>query len=428
MALFANKSTTSGAAAPNYLAEIKCGRMKFNKDSKMVTPEDQKGLLYVEKNAEDGMLHLCWKLREKNSSTKLEDWLVFDGDVKVKLITQLPDRRVFFIKFNATNDRTFFWIQHTKKEKDIGEVEKLDMALNNTAELEKLNREKEKEAGKSGASEKGAAGGLDLGQAIPGIPKEIQAMLANDPSSAGMIQQLLQTPGALEAMGGLSGASSGGRSSKTGGKSTRGASSILKNNSAKGGKKGNVQIQGTSGAKGGTTLADLEKALAAAQQASDDARERFNLVKALGKDSLTDSLAKEETQNRLKKHMPETDKIPIDKSKAGIASTLSTPQYQQAVSAFQEALESRQLGQVLSQFDLPASAVKACDTGDAKQFAEALQTEFLKKPKAEGAQEGDEKNATAASSTKPPEKEDNNDKSEESTKSKDDEADKMAVD
>ena len=117
MALFQTQSG-SAAQAPSYLAEIKCGRMKFDKDSKMVTPEEQKGLIYVEKSKDDGMIHLCWKQRGK-STNKLEDWLVFEGDVKVKLITQLPEHRVFFLKFNATNERFFFWMQNADKVKDI---------------------------------------------------------------------------------------------------------------------------------------------------------------------------------------------------------------------------------------------------------------------------------------------------------------------
>merc|ERR1719454_1327207 len=153
----------------------------------------------------------------------------------------------------------------------------------------------------------------------------------------------------------------------------------------------------TSGGKPGqTSIGDLEKALAMVQRASNEARDQYNLVKALDKDSLAEPLKNEQAQERLRKHMPDSDKI--DKSSSGLASTLQTPQYQQAVGAFQEALESRQLGQVLSQFGLPEKAVKACDNGDPKQFAEALQGELCKKKEGEAskneeskAKEGDDK-------------------------------------
>ena len=414
MALFQNKPAST-ALKTNYLAEIKCGRMKFDKETKMVTPEEQKGLLFVERGVDDSQfIHLCWKSREKGKTTeKLEDWLIFQNDVKVKLITQLPEHRVFFIKFNATNERHFFWIQHNEKEKDIGQIEKIDMAMNNTSELEKLNREKEKEAGKSKAN---ALGDLS----IPGIPKELQNMLANDPSSAGMVQQLLQMqPDALRSLG-LGG---------EGGSSGRGKSgSIMKGGSSKpssaGGKKKSVTMGGQSGASGAgasasgaTTLNDLEKALAMVTQASNDAIPKFNLPKALNKDSIIQSLDKPENQERMKKHMPESDKI--EKTPGALKNIVSTPQYQQAVGAFQEALESRQLGQVLAHgFDIPASAVKAAETGNAKEFAEALEKELCKENKKD--EEG--KNGES----KP--KEEEAEKSEESSKSKDDEADKMAVD
>lgn len=155
MALFQSRpDTSSSGAKTDYLAEIKCGRMTFNPETKMVTPEPQKGLLFVEKNKSDNMIHLCWKMREKSSSTKLEDWLCFESDVKVKLITQLPDHRVFFIKFNATNERFFYWIQTAESDSDKESIKKLDMALNNTAELEKLKKAEKKEAGKDGCPQK----------------------------------------------------------------------------------------------------------------------------------------------------------------------------------------------------------------------------------------------------------------------------------
>merc|ERR1719454_2814254 len=218
----------------------------------------------------------------------------------------------------------------------------------------------------------------------------------------------------MEAMG-LGGAVTKSSKSAKGGKAPSSKTSAA-------GKKKPTGSSTSGGKPGQTSIGDLEKALAMVQQASNEARDQYNLVKALDKDSLSEPLKNDQVQERLRQHMPDSDKI--DKSSSGLASTLQTPQYQQAVGAFQEALESRQLGQVLSQFGLPEKAVKACDNGDPKQFAEALQGELCKKKEGEAskneeskAKEGDDKG-----------KEDNNEKSEESSKSKDDEADKMAVD
>lgn len=57
----------------------------------------------------------------------------------------------------------------------------------------------------------------------------------------------------------------------------------------------------------------------------------------------------------------------------------------QAVSQFSSALESGQLGPVVSQFDVPAEAVAAANQGNMQEFVKALEKETAKK---------DEKKAT----------------------------------
>jgi len=183
MALFQNASQKSKSKT-NYIAEIKCGRMTFNSATKMVNPEAEKGLLFVEKSSEDGMIHLCWKTREKDN--KLSDWLCFENDVKVKFITQLPKHRVFFIKFNATNERHFFWMQDApasvsfedsaEKSSDKERLRRIDLALNNLSELEKIKKEEKKAAGKDSEAD-ASANGLGALGALGGLPKEYQDLL-----------------------------------------------------------------------------------------------------------------------------------------------------------------------------------------------------------------------------------------------------------
>lgn len=53
--------------------------------------------------------------------------------------------------------------------------------------------------------------------------------------------------------------------------------------------------------------------------------------------------------------------------------TVSSPQFQQALSTFSTALQSGQLGPVVSQFQLNSDAVAAADSGDLEQFVKALE-------------------------------------------------------
>lgn len=59
--------------------------------------------------------------------------------------------------------------------------------------------------------------------------------------------------------------------------------------------------------------------------------------------------------------------------KKQLKDTISSPQFQQALSMFSTALQSGQLGPVVSQFELNSDAVAAANTGDLEQFVKALE-------------------------------------------------------
>lgn len=65
----------------------------------------------------------------------------------------------------------------------------------------------------------------------------------------------------------------------------------------------------------------------------------------------------------------ETNECP----KQQIKDTISSPQFQQALSLFSAALQSGQLGPVVSQFELSSEAVASARTGDLEQFVKALE-------------------------------------------------------
>lgn len=82
---------------------------------------------------------------------------------------------------------------------------------------------------------------------------------------------------------------------------------------------------------------------------------------------LTDA---ERTENLLA-HLPNIDSN--DNAKQQLRETISSPQFQQALSMFSSALQSGQLGPVVSQFQLNDEAVAAATTGDLEQFVKALE-------------------------------------------------------
>lgn len=59
--------------------------------------------------------------------------------------------------------------------------------------------------------------------------------------------------------------------------------------------------------------------------------------------------------------------------KQQIKDTIASPQFQQALSSFSAALQSGQLGPVVSQFELSSEAEASANTGDLERFVKALE-------------------------------------------------------
>lgn len=62
-----------------------------------------------------------------------------------------------------------------------------------------------------------------------------------------------------------------------------------------------------------------------------------------------------------------------DSAKKQLKDTVASPQFRQALSTFSSALQSGQLGPVVSQFQLDGDAVAAANSGDLEQFVKALE-------------------------------------------------------
>lgn len=92
----------------------------------------------------------------------------------------------------------------------------------------------------------------------------------------------------------------------------------------------------------------------------------------------------------LQAHLPNISETDDEKQldtgaiKQQLKETLASPQFQQALSMFSNALGSGQLGPVVSQFKLNDDAVAAANNGDLEQFVKALEKASIKDSKEEG--------------------------------------------
>uniref|UniRef100_A0A8C7EDV8 ADRM1 26S proteasome ubiquitin receptor n=1 Tax=Nothoprocta perdicaria TaxID=30464 RepID=A0A8C7EDV8_NOTPE len=96
-----------------------------------------------------------------------------------------------------------------------------------------------------------------------------------------------------------------------------------------------------------------------------------DLATVLTPEIMAPILANAEVQERLMPYLPSGESLP--QTAEEIQNTLTSPQFQQALSMFSAALASGQLGPLMSQFGLPAEAVDAANKGDVEAFAKAMQ-------------------------------------------------------
>lgn len=113
--------------------------------------------------------------------------------------------------------------------------------------------------------------------------------------------------------------------------------------------------------------------------------------------------ATESLESAMNVHLPPGDNL---------CTTLSSPQFSQALSMFWSALQSGQAGPVIRQFGLGPDAVNAAATGNIEEFVSALESE-TKSGQGQAQQQGqDDKNkkqSSSSSSAASPDKKDDDD-------------------
>jgi len=123
MALFAVSSSRSQS---HNLLEFRAGKMNVRADN-VVHPDKRKGLVYIHQ-AEDSLMHFCWK--DRSTGVLEEDLIIFPEDALFVRVGQCTTGRVFLLKLKPTNRKYFFWMQEPKSDKDEVFCTKVNDLLN----------------------------------------------------------------------------------------------------------------------------------------------------------------------------------------------------------------------------------------------------------------------------------------------------------
>ncbi|XP_053562975.1 proteasomal ubiquitin receptor ADRM1 [Bombina bombina] len=380
-ALFPSLVPGSRGSSSKYLVEFRAGKMSLKGST--VTPDKRKGLVYIQQT-DDSLIHFCWK--DRTSGTVEDDLIIFPDDCEFKRVAQCTTGRVFVLKFKAGSKRLFFWMQEPKSDKDEEYCRKVNEYLNNPPMPGALG------GSGSGGHELSALGGEGGLQSLLGNMSHNQLMQLIGPTGLGGLGGL----GALTGPGLASLLSSGGPTTSSSSSSSRSQSAAVTPSSTTTSSTRTTAAapvapaaapvttpspavssgNGASAAASPTQpiqLSDLQNILATMNvPVTGEGGQQVDLASVLTPEIMAPILANAEVQERLMPYLPSGESLP--QTAEEIQNTLTSPQFQQALSMFSAALASGQLGPLMSQFGLPAEAVDAANKGDIEAFAKAMQS------------------------------------------------------
>ncbi|KAL6442856.1 hypothetical protein ACFW04_002723 [Cataglyphis niger] len=293
--------------------------------------------------SDDSLMHFCWK--DRTTGVVEDDLIIFPDDCEFKHVPQCKTGRVYLLRFKSSSKKFFFWLQDLKTDKDEEHCRKINDVLNNPPT--------------PGSQRSGGAN----------AEGDLQNLLNNMSQ-----QQLIQLFGGVGQIGGL-----GSLLARTPAPSTPATTAAGSNN----------RIQ----------LSDLQNFLSEIPTPSRTepavqrgvATELTNAIPAAI--STTESL-----ESAMNVHLPPGDNL---------STTLSSPQFSQALSMFWSALQSGQAGPVIRQFGLGSDAVNAAASGNIEEFVSALESEVKSGQGQQQTQQGqDDKSKKQSSSAASPDKDD----------------------
>jgi len=323
---------------------------------KLVSPDRRKGLIYVYQT-DDSLMHFCWK--DRTTGTVEEDLIVFPEDCEYQRIKQCTTGRVFALKFRSTSRRLFFWLQEPKTDKDDEYCRKINDLLNNPPT-----------PGSHSTPSRGAGGSSGLSGELR--DSELQSILGNISQ-----QQLMQILGNNMPSSYVS--SSKGSSSTTA--TTAASSAGTTSSSASSGTTTTASSRSTTtaGESSGTSrqdpiqLSDLQTILSGMMTrdgAAQPPKEEVDLSLGMTAEALQPILSDAAFIEKLTPYLPQTgETMPPAEQLMG---TVSSPQFQQAVSLFSHALQTGELGPLVTQFGLGDEAAAAAASADLEAFVKAL--------------------------------------------------------
>jgi len=340
------------AVSSKPLVEFRAGKMTMEIGTNMVIPDKRKGLVQIQKT-KDRLMHLIWMDRVTGEIE--DDLIIFPQEIEYTRVTQCTTGRVYVLKFKSSSRRMFFWMQEPKTNRDDDFCRKVNAFFNNPPIEEHelgLPRLRRINAGMNAGSTQMEDDDMDSSdtdymptQDLDDLPEDERNQVLSFISSADPIT----------------------------GERDR---SILNASSNIGNSRRSTSSASSSARPGPVQLEDLQKLLSNYVSPKPVKKEYpTNLCLGITTETINPLLKKPEFLEKVKQHLPD---FKCDVANE-VSSTISSPQFQQALALFSSGIESGQLASVMKEFGFGSSVVAAALSGEMDLFIKALQEEEKKK-------------------------------------------------
>ncbi|KAK5648423.1 hypothetical protein RI129_003315 [Pyrocoelia pectoralis] len=360
-ALFGSSASGPGSTGGiKHLIEMRAGKM--NQKGRMVVPDVRKGLLYVYQS-EDSLMHFCWQ--DRTTGIVEDDLIIFPDDCEYVRVPQCTTGRAYLLKFKSSHRRFFFWLQEPRTDKDEDNCKRINEILNNP----------------SGTVSSGGSNDQDLQSLLNNMSQsQLMQLFGGGVGQIGGLSSLLGTmnrpsTGGTRSSGGTpalthrttSSLASGGTTTTT--SSTTPTGTTTTSTAENPNTTQSTTESGSGSISSPIQLTDLQNFLQGIAPTASADKQSVDLSTALTSDALSGLLSNTDAINQLENHLPAIGGTTEDQ----LRSTLASPQFQQAVQQFSSALESGQLGPIVSHLSVNPDAVAAASHGNMADFVKALE-------------------------------------------------------
>ncbi|CAO3632186.1 unnamed protein product [Cunninghamella blakesleeana] len=115
-----------------YLVQFNAGRCI--REGNLLKPDIRKGMIYMEKG-DDQLLHFFWKERKTNSAPEV-DYIIFPDEAELVRVPECTTGRVIQLKFKSSNERHFYWMQKRDDSEDDELIERVNHFINNPSSMD----------------------------------------------------------------------------------------------------------------------------------------------------------------------------------------------------------------------------------------------------------------------------------------------------